>query len=69
MIKHTLFIILFFVSSSAYAQFTVTIQWQDIKPGNGGDTIYYNPDKKLTWSDFKGRPVGGSAAGAITESG
>ena len=69
MIKNTLFIILFFVSSSAYAQFTVTIQWQNIKPGNAGDTIYYKAGKKLTWSDFKGRPVASSAAAAITESG
>ena len=60
---------LFFVSSNAYAQFTVTIQWQIIKPGNAGDTIYYNADKKLTWSDFKGRPVAASPAAAITESG
>ena len=69
MIKNTLFIVLFFVSSSAYAQFTVTIQWQNINPGNAGDTIYYSADKKLNWSDFKGRSVAASAAAAITESG
>ena len=52
-----------------YAQFTVTIQWHNIDPGNTGDTIYYNPEKKLTWRDFKGRPVSSSPAAAITESG
>lgn len=69
MIKNIFFIMLFFVSSNAYAQFTVTIQWQYIKSGNSGDTIYYDEDKKLTWSDFKGRPVAASPAAAITESG
>ena len=69
MIKNTLFIFLFFVSSSAFAQFTVTIQWQNIKPGNAGDTIYYSPGKKLSWDDFKGKPDAASAAAAITESG
>lgn len=67
--KNALSFILLLVSCSAYAQFNVTIQWQPIKPGNAGDTIYYKPDKKLTWTDFKGNPVAASPAAAITESG
>ena len=68
MIKNTLLIILFLASSSAYAQFTVTIKWQPIK-GHSGDTIYYDPERKLEWDDFKGMPVAASPAVAITESG
>ncbi len=33
------------------------------------DSIYYNPNRKLTWADFKGQPVAGSPAAAITNSG
>lgn len=69
MIKNALSLILLFVSCSAYAQFNVTIQWQFIKPGNAGDTIYYKPDEKLTWVDFKGKPEAASQAAAITQSG
>ncbi len=69
MIKKILPVILLFVSCSAFAQLTVTIQWQPIKPGYAGDTIYYKPAQKLTWVDFKGRPDAASPAAAITESG
>jgi hypothetical protein len=67
MIKYFFSILLFLPGSSVYAQFTVSIQWQ--KPKSGGDTIYYNPDRKLDWEDFKGVPVDNSIAAAITESG
>jgi hypothetical protein len=69
MLKNTLFIILLLLSGSAYSQFTVKIQWQKAKPGNIDDTIYYVPDRKLIWDDFKGRPDEASPAVAITESG
>jgi hypothetical protein len=69
MIKNTFFIVLLLFSSAACAQFSVTVQWQQIKPGNTGDTIYYVPGKKLAWTDFKGRPDAASPAAAITESG
>lgn len=69
MIKNTLFLILILAGGSASAQFSVTIKWQEIKPGNTADTIYYNPEKKLNWDDFKGRPDAASPAAAITESG
>lgn len=69
MIKNILFIILVFISTAAFAQFTVNIQWQPIKSGNTGDSIYYKPDRKLVWDDFKGKPDIASPAAAITESG
>lgn len=36
---------------------------------NLGDTIYYKPNEKLNWNDFKGKPNKQSIAAAITESG
>lgn len=33
------------------------------------DTIYYQPQQKLTWSDFKGMPPPNHSGGAITASG
>ncbi len=69
MIKNTLLILFLLVGTSAFAQFTLTIQWQPIKPSNTGDTIYYKPDQKLTWPDFQGRPDASSRAAAITQSG
>ncbi len=69
MIKNFLFIFLFLLSSAAFGQFTVTIKWQKIIPGNERDTIYYEPGRKLTWNDFKGSPVANSPAAAMTESG
>ena len=35
----------------------------------GSDTIYYDPNRKLTWDDFQGRPELNSPAGAATASG
>ncbi len=67
MIKYFLVIILFLLNNSAYAQFTMTIQWQKAKPGN--DTISYDLNRKLDWVDFKGRPDENSPAAAITQSG
>ncbi|MGB4845464.1 MAG: hypothetical protein WBP16_13435 [Ferruginibacter sp.] len=69
MIRYFLFIFFLSVSSICVAQFTVTVKWQSKKPGNSSDTIYYNPEQKLTWADFKGRPDAASPAAAITESG
>jgi len=69
MIKNFLLIIFSLVGFSSYAQFTVTVQWQPIKINSGGDTVYYNSERKLTWTDFKGKPDAASPAAAITESG
>jgi hypothetical protein len=69
MIKNAVFLVLFFVSSSVYAQVNVTVKWQPLRPVVGADTIYYQPQKKLIWSDFKGVPDYTSGAAAVTESG
>lgn len=67
--KYLFFIVLLVAVTSLHAQTMVFIQWQPIKPGNKGDTIYFDPERKLTWDDFKGRPDAASPAAAITESG
>jgi len=67
--KYLFLIISLFTVVALKAQTNVIIQWQPIKPGNNGDTIYYDPSRKLTWKDFKGRPDAASPAAAITESG
>ncbi len=69
MVKYILLIFFTLAGGAASAQLTVNIQWQSVKPGYSGDSIYYDADRKLTWVDFKGRPDAGSPAGAITESG
>ena len=69
MIKNIFFLTLLLSSLSVKAQVTVNIQWQNIKGGNAGDTIYYAHNRKLTWPDFKGVPNAASPAAAITESG
>lgn len=69
MAKYILLIFFLMAANAAAAQLTVNIQWQSIKPGYIGDTIYYDADSKLTWVDFKGKPDAASPAGAITESG
>jgi len=69
MAKHFLFTFFVLIAHAASAQLTVNIQWQGARPGNAGDTIYYDADRKLDWVDFKGKPDAASVAGAITESG
>jgi len=39
------------------------------KASTKSDTIYYDFNRNLTWSDFKGRPVEDYFAGAVTASG
>jgi hypothetical protein len=69
MAKYILLIFFVLAVNAATAQLTVNIQWQSVKPGYTGDSIYYDADRKLTWVDFKGRPDAASPAAAITESG
>jgi hypothetical protein len=69
MAKYILLIFFVLGCNAVDAQLTVNIQWQSIKPGYTGDSIYYDTDRKLTWGDFTGRPDAASPAAAITESG
>ena len=67
--KYLLIFLFFLLNSTAYAQFTTTIQWHNAKTSRASDTIYYDLNSKLDWADFKGKPDAGNGAAAITESG
>ncbi|HMK04667.1 MAG TPA: hypothetical protein VK489_10765 [Ferruginibacter sp.] len=69
MIKNLLSLILLLACNFSYAQVTTTIKWETSSKTNSRDTIYYDPNKKLNWHDFRGRPEKNSRAAAITESG
>lgn len=56
------------MTQAAHAQLTTTISWRGTNTRNS-DTIYYSPDTKLAWNDFRGRPDSRSIAAAITSSG
>ena len=43
--------------------------WKIEKQSNGGDTIYYDFNRTLKWTDFKGKPDENYFAGAVTASG
>ena len=69
MVRYFLLIIFSLLCSSSFAQFTTTIKWYNIHKPYSDDTIYYNPQRKLNWEDFKGKPDAASPAAAITASG
>jgi hypothetical protein len=65
----TLVLLFFGYYSTAKAQITTTISWVEKSNANAADVIYYNPNKKLVWADFKGTPGPPSVVAAITSSG
>lgn len=69
MIRYILVIFFTLLVFTSKAQTTVYINWQTVEPGNATDIIHYDIDRKLTWPDFKGKPVASSFAAAVTESG
>jgi hypothetical protein len=69
MAKYFLLIFFALTAHTTFAQLTVNVQWKSVKPGYGSDTIYYDPERKLEWIDFRGRPDAASPAAAITHSG
>jgi hypothetical protein len=50
-------------------QLSTRVEWDVQAPDYSGDTIYYNPQQKLTWKEFQGNPDRKSVAAAITASG
>ncbi len=58
-----------FINVPVFSQISVTVKWAQNKPATKSDTIYYNADKKLDWSNFKGKTDPQSDATAITSSG
>ncbi len=64
-----LFFLFFIVSFFSNAQIITNISWVEKSNANAADVIYYNPNKKLMWADFKGTPGPPSVVAAITSSG
>ena len=56
------------LTQTTQAQLTTIVSWRGTNR-SGSDTIFYNPDSKLVWNDFKGRPDNKSIAAAMTSSG
>jgi hypothetical protein len=59
-----------FLSTPAFSQkVVVNVNMQNKIASKNSDTIYYDFDKQLKWSDFTGTPEANHFGGAITSSG
>ena len=68
--KLSALIFMLFFSFSCFSQKVFLNVFMENKISNPtNDTIYYNPNKPLTWDDFKGVPDYNNPGGAITASG
>lgn len=67
--RYLIITILLFTGLQVFSQLSVTVNWVPQNNPSNHDTIYYNYNKKLNWTDFKGKPDGRSDATAITSSG
>src|SRR5688572_27697437 len=64
-----LFIFLIISSVSLAQKIRVNVQMHNRTNQENSDTIYYNVNRNLTWSDFKGVPDNNHFGGAVTASG
>lgn len=65
--KFAFFIITLVFSATAFSQkMNVRITMDNRVADAKSDTIYYNPNRLLTWSDFQGEPKSNNVAGAMT---
>ncbi len=68
--KISLLILIIGVSLTSHSQkMKVNVILLDKIAEASSDTIYYNVNRKLTWNDFKGKPVMNHFGGAVTASG
>ena len=67
--KYYFIAFLILLNTDIYCQVTTTVQWQINAKPEVRDTIYYSSERKLKWTDFRGRPDNNSIAAAITSSG
>lgn len=68
--KLSLLILIIVISLTSYSQkMMVNVVLLNKMANAKSDTIYYNANRKLTWSDFKGTPVMNHYGGAVTASG
>jgi hypothetical protein len=64
-----LFICLALAITCSSQKVIVKVFMENRKASTGSDTIYYDFNRKLSWSDFKGKPREDYFAGAVTASG
>ncbi len=50
-------------------QLTLQMQWHPLQSHHPIDTLYYQKNKDLKWSDFRGEEITGSGHAALTSSG
>lgn len=68
--KYFLLLCVLLGSGPLFAQpLTVNVVLVQRTAPESSDSIYYSPNRKLTWADFMGQAVAGSPAVAITNSG
>lgn len=64
-----LLVSLFFTFATHAQKLQVEVEYVTNDPSAGKQLIFYTPDRKLSWDDFKGKPVSASEAAAITNAG
>ena len=67
--KYFSFVLLIVMAQAVSAQVITNVQWRPNMPYESGDSILYNPIRKLIWADFRGKPDYKSVAAAVTSSG
>lgn len=64
-----LFSCLGFIHTVTAQKVLVHVYMENRKANNNSDTIYYDPNRSLSWSDFQGTPDEHHFGGAVTASG
>ncbi|MEO5889397.1 MAG: DUF922 domain-containing protein [Ferruginibacter sp.] len=59
----------FFAIASQAQKLTVVVKYATSDGTSNNNMIYYQPGSLLDWTDFKGKPVTGSDAAALTSAG
>jgi hypothetical protein len=66
----TLFILLFFICASSYAQkYTITVNYVKTDGNHDPSLIFYDENYKLKWDDFKATPCDDCIEAALTNAG
>ena len=67
--KYVQLVFLFFTSHALHAQLNTKVEWTQQTSMAASDVIYYTPQNKLIWENFRGTAVEGGRTAAITMSG
>ena len=67
--KYVQLVFLLFTSHALHAQLNTKVEWTQQTSMSPSDVIYYTPQNKLIWENFRGTAVEGGRTAAITMSG